>query len=198
MARVVEMKAVAAAVVGRARGIAGVSIALLAAALLAAEASADLYRCVKADGGIVFTDNAATCPARQKHEPRGLLQTVSGGDTPPPAAPDPPISRPAEAAVDDAAVQKEQWQQKKRTTEDELKRLEERNAKLAEFVTACNRGLAIISRDDHTGLKHQVPCERIREEYSETESESKRLRDYLDSGLQQECREAGCLPGWIR
>jgi len=158
------------------------------------DASADLYRCVRDDGGIVFTDDASVCPGGRKHEPRGLLQTVGGDAAQGPAAPEP---RAAEPPIDDMTAARAQWQQKKRGAEETLQQVEERRAKLEEFVTACNRGLAVVSRDE-TGLKYQVPCERIRDEHRDAEAEAERLREYLASGLERECRQSGCLPGWIR
>jgi len=43
-----------------------------------------------------------------------------------------------------------------------------------------------------------VPCDDIRREHAATADEAEALRAYLDTGLRRECRQAGCLPGWIR
>jgi hypothetical protein len=163
----------------------------------APSATAEIYRCTGPDGGIVYTDNKAACPGAGKHEPAGRLQAVSE-DAEPAAAP--AQHRPPDAFAQNAEDQRGQkvhWQQLKRTKEAELRALEERHAQLGRSVTACNRGHRIVSRDE-TGIKHQVPCERIRKEYAETLELQAPLREYLETGLVRDCRRAGCLPGWLR
>jgi hypothetical protein len=43
-----------------------------------------------------------------------------------------------------------------------------------------------------------VSCEELEAEQQAVRSDEKRLEAYLDEGLEEECRRAGCLPGWIR
>jgi hypothetical protein len=125
------------------------------------------------------------------------VQTIPRESDPAAADPTLPPLRSHARPVDEERAQKAHWQQKKRMKEEELRVLQERHAQLERFVTACNRGNEIISRDS-TGIKYQVSCDRIRKEYAETEARQKPIREYLESGLRRECRQAGCLPGWIR
>lgn len=168
--------------------------ALAACLLLATPAQADLYRCAGADGNIVFTDRPSQCPGAARHEPAGDLQTVETPGQTSPRRAGPPASR---AAAGHSKQEMALWQQKKAAAERELARAEERREELQRYVAACNRGWSITGRDD-TGLKYTIPCQRIRDEYATIEEKLPPLRDYLENGLGTECRQAGCLPGWIR
>jgi hypothetical protein len=175
----------------------GIAIAALAAAGSAAPAAADLYRCTGPGGELIFTDDKSSCPGAAKHDPQAELQTIPADGEPPVAAPerDP---RDSYARRDDhERAQKAQWQQKKRSKEEELRFLRERHDQLGQYVKACNRGAEIIGRDE-TGIKYRISCDRIRHEYAENEARQEPLREYLETGLQRECRQSGCLPGWIR
>lgn len=161
---------------------------------------AEMFRCVSADGRVTFTDNAVACPRAKKHEIPDRLQTVI--TRPPTAEPSPAAPRPSprldrQRAAEEARVEKQVWQQKKHAAEEKLHRLESRRSRLARVVTGCNRGAEIIARDA-TGLPYRVSCDEIREQQADNEEQADQLREYLASGLRRECREAGCLPGWIR
>ena len=178
------------------------SIAIIvtaAAACAPGSASAELYRCTGPDGRIVYTDNRATCPGAEKHEPRAKIQTIPSDGGSEPAAPTPSTrdSSARQLERQSERAQKEHWQQKKRMKEEELQALRERHAQLEKYVTACNRGMEIISRDE-TGIKYRVSCDEIRKEYQQSEALQEPIREYLETGLERECRQAGCLPGWIR
>jgi len=164
----------------------------------AANASADVYRCTDPDGRLVFTDDESTCPGAPKYEPAGAVQ-LHRSEEPPPADIVPPATQttPDPIRADGRSAMKQHWQAKKRASEDELRMLEERSEYLSRFVTGCNRGAGVTTSDE-TGIKRTVSCEKIRAEYEQSLARQKPIRDYLDGGLQRECREAGCLPGWIR
>jgi len=175
----------------------GIVLAALASAAMALPAAAELYRCTGPGGDIIFTDDKSNCPGAAKHDPQAELQTV-------PADTESPAAAPARATRDSYArraaherAQKVQWQQKKRSKEEELRMLQARQSQLARYVKSCNRGVEIIGRDE-TGIKYRVSCDHIRQEYAENEARQVPLRDYLTTGLQRECRQSGCLPGWIR
>jgi hypothetical protein len=179
--------------------------ALVVAGASAPPAAAEIYRCTRPDGAVVYSDNKANCPGAGKHEPSGRLQTLSEDAE---TAPVPGSAEPAEQAMqpapdapahnaEDQRGQKAHWQQLKRTKEAELRALEERHAQIGRFVAACNRGQRIISRDA-TGIKYGVSCDRIRAEHAETLKLQAPLREYIETGLAQDCRRAGCLPGWLR
>ncbi len=177
----------------RAIAVAAVWAAGLAVAPLA---TADLYRCKGPDGRTVFSDNPAACPGATPHQPRGRVQSV------------PSAARPT--AVDRAASQQKAalrqeaerdqatyWGEKRRRSEEQLRALESEHASLREYVTWCNRGGELVKRDA-SGLKSRVSCSSVRGEFEALEGRIASLRAYLDEGLAEECRRAGCLPGWIR
>lgn len=168
-----------------------------AAAGMSSPAAADLYRCTGPDGRTIYTNSQATCPSSEKYEPRGKVQTIPAEEDPVQAVPPQAARGPSVYQFENERAQKEHWQQKKRMKEEELRALQKRHAQLAQYVTACNRGMEIISKDK-TGIKYRVPCDRIRKEYQETEALQEPIREYLETGLERECRQAGCLPGWIR
>lgn len=169
-------------------------------AALADAAHADVFRCVSADGSVTFTDNEAACPKAQKHEALGRVQNLPSAKSaaePSPAAPLTTQRLDRQQAAAEERARKQIWQEKKRAAEDELRSLNDRQSRLERVVTGCNRGSEIITRDS-TGIKYKVPCSEIRQQHGENARKATELRDYLATGLRRECREAGCLPGWIR
>jgi hypothetical protein len=179
----------------RAKTLAGVVLTACLAGDLSA--GAELRRCVGADGRVVFTDDAGRCPGTEPIEAPDSVQRVD------PAAAgrgpasrryggrDHKLDRQAEAA--EAA----RWQQKKAAKESELRQLEGRREYLRRYVAHCNRGGSVLTRDA-SGIKRTVSCAAVRGEFESLEAREASLRDYLESGLAEECRRAGCLPGWIR
>ena len=77
------------------------------------------------------------------------------------------------------------------------------NVNVAPGVGTCN-GWARLPRsvrDNPVGLRWEdltpaglYPKDRL----AELDREEAELRAYLDGGLEEECRQAGCQPGWIR
>ena len=167
-----------------------IGIALLASA----PAQAELYRCVGADGKVSFTDNPGACGDARVHEPADVIQNVPA--VPPPAAPRRPAAsrRLQQQAEADA---ERSWRMKKRQSERELEVLERRREQVRDYVAWCNRG-GDLYRKDEAGLKRRVSCDRVDRELEDLEARVASLRAYLDEGLQEECRRAGCLPGWVR
>ena len=164
----------------------------------AAPAPAELYRCIGPAGRLVFTDDASTCPGASTHEPSGALQTHRSEAPPSPTTAPARIRRRPNVHLEDGqTAMKNHWQTKKREKQNELRVLQERSDYLSRFVSGCNRGADVIARDDN-GIKRTVPCDEIRAEYEQSLERQESIREYLDNGLQRECRKAGCLPGWIR
>ena len=175
----------------------GVLTAVLAAGVvLPGAAAAGLYRCPRPDGSVVYTDNPGSCPNAQSHEPSGAVQRIQGA---------PPSRAAARApAPDQAALQQQAeadnaraWRQKKLQSEQELRGLDQQRENLLQYVTWCNRGGELIQRDA-SGLNRKVSCGSVRGELEAVDARRAELRAYLDEGLEEECRRAGCLPGWIR
>jgi len=171
--------------------------ALPLALALAAPASGEIYRCRGADGQDHFTSDAAACPGAQKHQPSREVQRLGGGEAareesdpkaPAPAAAEPPLSEDAQAAM---------WKRKRTEAESERSRLSRSLVELEEVVTWCNRG-GDLALEDELGMRQEYDCADAQATYAKQTARLSELRRYLASGLEEECRRAGCLPGWIR
>jgi hypothetical protein len=183
----------------------GVPVRLAAALALAlsvgvvAPATSEIFRCVGDDGRVSFTDNRSACPSAGRHELQPRIQQVVEGNADTPRAPAAPVHRNTASEADDArAQQRQQWQGKKQRAQAEFQALQHRAERLERSVTGCNRGMDIFARERDTGLKVRLSCDDIRQAYVDTRAKARELREYLEKGLRQECRRAGCLPGWIR
>ena len=169
-----------------------------AAALCLAPAAgrAELYECRGADGKTLFTSDHSQCPGAAVHEPTGHVQrTQSGGAPSAPAAPAAALRPPAHGAGDEAEAQA--WRAKRKNAEAALKQTETKLDTLRGAAAWCNRGHEVWARDQD-GLRHGLDCKDIDSAQATLEREHQRLEEYLDGGLEDECRRAGCLPGWIR
>ena len=174
----------------------------LGAALLvvsvARDARGDLLRCPGPDGNIIFTDDPSVCPGAEPFEPSGTVHSVK------PVAPA-AIGRQQRLEamerrrlMDEAeAGEIERWQLKKRTKEEELRDIASRREQLLGLVTWCNRGGRVVTYDD-AGIKRAVRCSEVKKELKALEQQEASVRHYLKHELAEECRRAGCLPGWIR
>jgi hypothetical protein len=169
--------------------------AALALGLLcgASAARAELYKCQGPDGKTLFTSDRSQCPGASAHEPKGEIQRSEA--RPAPRTP-PPAARPAPGFDDDEA-EAQAWRAKRRDAEASLAEADAQLATLREMASFCNRGGEIWA-EDRDGLRHSVDCEQVDASEAALSREQKRLRAYLDGGLEEECRRAGCLPGWLR
>ncbi|NNL64888.1 MAG: DUF4124 domain-containing protein [Myxococcales bacterium] len=167
--------------------------------VFAAPASAEIYRCTGPDGEVLFTSDRSECPGQEAHRSTGRVQSLSPAspapveDEPRPAAPRRRPAYDAEAEQARAAL----WKGRKRQAEAQLRQLEARLPVMRKAVGWCNRGDTVYHTDD-LGIRRGVPCEVLQEQYAELERAQTELETYLESGLEDECRRAGCLPGWIR
>jgi hypothetical protein len=159
-----------------------------------AAAAAELYKCRGPDGKTLFTSDRSQCPGAEAHEPSGSLQRTGPAPAPrkapaarPAARPD-PIDEEAEAAT---------WRAKRERAEAALRDVDARIAELHEAAGWCNRGYAIYA-EDGDGLRRGVDCEDVDAREAELRRERAKLEAYVEEGLEEECRQAGCLPGWIR
>ena len=162
-------------------------------------ASAELYRCTDAAGRVSYTGDPHDCRGRaERHETRREIQ---GSDNPTaPAAPASRARRPRPSlsgggSADEAAAA--MWKGKRTQAETQLRRIEASLPRWERLQTHCNRG-ADAWYTDEAGIKHSVTCEQIADRIERAGAERSRLRAYLGGGLEDECRRAGCLPGWIR
>ncbi len=170
------------------------AIAAIALAASAAVATAELYRCVRADGSTVFTDSQATCPGVPEHHPTGEVQNYR------PAAPARAAASRTESPATTAsrsADSEASWREKKHQTAEELSAITAHINQISPFVKTCNRGGSVY-RTLENGLRSGVSCEWLRDEIPKLERQRNALQDYLDHGLHDECRKSGCFPGWLR
>jgi hypothetical protein len=174
---------------------AGKALALAAAAALivATGAAAELRRCLGPDGKIIFTDDESRCPGTEPIEAPDSIQRV-----------DSQASRPAARGRRDhkldqqvADAEAERWRQKRLAKEDELRQVASRRDALRAYVSHCNRGGYVLTQDA-SGIKRKASCTSIRAEFKALDDREASIRGYLANDLQDECRRAGCLPGWIR
>ncbi len=165
---------------------------LAGALLVAAPAAGEMYRCKGRDGRTLYTSDKSQCPGAERHEPTGLVHSVPtrpGGVR--------PKTRPA-ASYDADAIQAATWGRKKRKAQEDLAAASQRLPTVLRAVNWCNRGLDLYVEDD-LGIRKNYECSDVRREARDLEAAAKQLDAYLNQGgLEEECRRAGCLPGWIR
>ncbi len=169
-------------------------LAGLAALAWALPSFGELYRCETASGETRFVGMPDACPGATPYEPRARVQGVAPTPPSPPSAESSSGSAsPSRHSVGAAAL----WQRKKAQAEHELQQVEATLPRLDRMATSCNRGADWWVKD-RAGLKQGISCQQIRAERDRVDVERQRLRRYLAEGLAEECRRAGCLPGWIR
>lgn len=158
---------------------------------LPAAGAAELYKCQGRDGRTLFTSDRSQCPGAPAHVPSGSVQRARPSAAPRPAA------RPAARAAIDEEAEAQAWRAKRLEAEAALREVENELRVLHEVAGWCNRGHAVWA-EDRDGLRHGVDCDDVDAQERAMRREQTRLQAYLDGGLEDECRRAGCLPGWIR
>jgi len=172
-------------------------LALFAIAMLGspAEATAELYRCVRPDGSTIYTNSQATCPGAREHRTTGAVQSYR---TSVPARAATSRSMATSTPIDPLQTDGEaRWRQKKARAADEMSAVTARLGQIRPFVKTCNRGGSVF-RTLENGLRTAVSCDWLRDQLPKLERQRSVLADYLDHGLRDECRKPGCLPGWLR
>lgn len=176
--------------------------ALVVACALAAPAQAEIFRCVGADGAVRFTGDASKCPNAAPHAPKAAaLQRV--GKTPAPLTSArtggaSKARRSRAAAPDASAAAEAAWRQKKAEADRSVRALEMTRERIVAAVHWCNKGHGVTAENPRTGLREPVKCSEIDEQRAQLQTDLERARSYQAGGLEEECRAAGCLPGWLR
>jgi hypothetical protein len=106
-------------------------------------------------------------------------------------------ARPAARRVTDDEAEARVWRAKRTEAVAALAQNEARRSTVREVAGWCNRGREVWTQDAH-GLRHGVDCKDVDTLDATLRREQKQLEAYLSEGLEDECRRAGCLPGWIR
>ncbi len=179
------------------------TLAAVAAVLaLAAAAPAEIFKCVGPNGEVRFTSSAAQCPNALPHAPKeAALQQVEKREAPLASARPGAVAnarRGAPAAPDASAESEAAWREKKAEAERNLRHLESAHDRILDAVRWCNEGYGVTKENPRTGLRQSVSCDDVDGERSRIEAELERARAYHAEGLEEECRQAGCMPGWIR
>jgi Domain of unknown function (DUF4124) len=171
-------------------------LVLFAIATFANAAHADLFRCTGPDGKTVYTDKKQTCPGAEPSEPAGVVHRA---ETPEAAGTSAPAARAGGPETPDAEAEREKlWRQKKVDAARELDRISKRREAVDQAADHCSRpGRHVVTRDD-AGIKQVVSCSELKRNLEALEQREAAARQYLDTGLPEECRRAGCLPGWLR
>jgi hypothetical protein len=163
-------------------------------------ARAELFRCTGPDGKTIFTDQKNTCPGAEPSEPTGVVHRAETPESHQ-SAPDPGTSAPAALSRDPHAAdasEAAQWKQKKRDAEQQVAKLQAQREAMDRFVSHCNRPGRYVKTRDDAGIQQVVSCSELKRQFDALESQEVAARNYLATGLPEECRRAGCLPGWLR
>jgi Domain of unknown function (DUF4124) len=177
-----------------------VALALLGVAVLALSgaARAEIYSCRGPDGNTIYSSDPAACPGTLPHAPSREVQRLGGssggeeGAQPPGAQ-----AGPREAVPESEDAQAAMWKRKRLDAEAEVKEIDRGIGEFKEIVTWCNRG-GDLAIEDKVGVREDYSCEEAQATYDKMARRQKELHQYLSGGLEDECRRAGCLPGWIR
>jgi hypothetical protein len=178
-------------------------IVAVAGLLLALSAKAEIFKCVGPNGEVSFSSSAAQCPNAQPHAPKEAAVQRTSRDQPlqtarPGAAPQRRRAPASAAGLEDSAGSEALWREKLAQARAQLREVEARREHLAKAVRWCNDGNLLWVEDDRTGIRKDVPCSEVDAMKVMLDEEHERLQRYLDEGLEEECRRAGCLPGWLR
>lgn len=166
-----------------------VGVALLTSLLVAGAARSELYRCVGPDGSVSFTDAAGACGSSSVYTPAGAIQRV-------------PEASPREASREShseaapraaAAAEAERWREKRRQSQRERAALVQERERLGTYALWCYRGVKLYRKGDA-----QPACGQVHRDIDALGERIAALDAYLEEGLAEECRQAGCLPGWVR
>ena len=154
---------------------------------------AEIYKCIGADGKTLFTGDHSQCPGAERHQLSGRVekmpaQSRSSGRR---------VPARLRRGVGSVAGSEALWRGKKLRAEAELQGIEGRLEYMRRAVGWCNRGHALYAEDE-MGIRRSYDCQDVHNEYEQLKARMSGLRLYLDEGLEEECRRAGCLPGWIR
>jgi hypothetical protein len=166
--------------------------------LAAAPAAAGIYECRGRDGRVTYTGNPAACDGAVRSRAGGTPVAGTQDAASPPAAPAPrpaPAQPAARAAAEEAEAAT--WRRKREEAEAARSTLRGREQLFGGLVTRCNRGSDLYV-EDVNGMRRRYSCDEARDEHEAAQKQLAEVERFLESGLADECRRAGCLPGWIR
>jgi hypothetical protein len=176
----------------RTRRVPGLVLGLALVLATPGVAAGDVFKCVR-NGKTTFTSDPSQCPGGRAQELEDRVQTV------PTRAPAPARAAPRTSVAPPSAVdgQAEMWRRKREDAERELHILGQEMPDYEKYVGWCGNGDTLWAKDE-AGLKRRVPCSQVRADLARMRARREQLEQYLAGGLEEECRRAGCLPGWVR
>jgi hypothetical protein len=160
-------------------------------------AHAEMFRCRAPDGSTIYTSDRSKCPRAEPHRSSGRIQRSSGGGERQLRPKRATRSSPARRAAIDEEAEAQVWRAKRVNAKAELQRAKQKLANAHEVAGWCNRGHEVWTTDQD-GLRHGVDCNEVKREEQRLRTLTEGIENYLAEGLEEECRRAGCLPGWIR
>ncbi len=176
------------------------SMAVAALLCVASSAQAEIYKCVGPDGRMTFTSDPGSCPNAKPHVLKARVQSVIDSSTSQ-AARARSAARAAAAAARSGGEERDglekMWRRKRGETQAKLQQVERSWTQLQSMIKGCNRGGEWF-RKDEAGIRQHVPCEELQTRRQAIEKERDDLKEYLRIGIEDDCRRAGCIPGWIR
>ncbi len=177
-----------------------VGLALLGAAVVLAPTAAGaegIFRCTGADGKTVYTSNPGACPNAKPHVLKSRVQNVVEGQRSPRRSPGSRASRPAARAPAGGDGLERMWRNKRSEKQQELGQIDRRLKRAMTMAKGCNRGAEWYSKDE-AGMRKHISCDKVKSNLRKIEQERADVQEYLRSGIEDDCRKAGCLPGWVR
>ncbi len=176
----------------------GLLIGLVVSALATA-AHAELFRCTGPDGKTIFTDQKKVCPGAEASEPAGVVQRIETPKAPERDDPGAPAALPSDPNAEDTeAAEAAAWRQKKRDAEQQVAKISAEIDAIDRVAGHCKRpGNYVVTRDD-AGIKQVANCSELMRHFDDLQRQEAAAREYLATGLAEDCRRAGCLPGWVR
>lgn len=172
-------------------------VAILWGVCLAPAAHAEMFRCEGPGGGTIFTSDRSKCPRAEPHQSSGRIQRATGSGARRAHPRRPPASSPARRAAIDEEAEAQVWRAKHAKAKTELRRAQKQLEAAHEVAGWCNRGHEVWATD-RDGLRTGVDCNEVKRDEQKLRTLTQGIEHYLADGLEEECRRAGCLPGWIR
>lgn len=170
---------------------------MLAFWLVAGSADAEIYKCVGPDGKTFFTSDRTACKGAQPHVLKKKVQNVLDDRSSPVRRNGGPPARPAPRAASPGDGLESMWRRKRPAAEEELRQLGQQLQNMNSVIRSCNRGGEWYQTEE-SGIRKHIPCEELRERQAKLGQRQADLTEYLKNGLEDECRRAGCQPGWVR
>jgi hypothetical protein len=156
-----------------------------------------MFRCEGPDGGTIYTSDRSKCPRAEPHQSSGRIQRSTGVAEGRARAKRPHATSPARRAAIDEEAEAQVWRAKRGKAEAELRRARQQLETAHEVAGWCNRGHEVWATDQD-GLRRGVDCNEVKRDEQKLRTLTEGIESYLAEGLEEECRRAGCLPGWVR